>query len=154
MHIVLHGCVGSEGRFYYLTAAWLSKPPVYEGEASSFANAAAMKANLVFVPPGGGEANYSLDFDLPALPRVGDYLSITRPGETGTYDFKVRQIWWHLDYPDNKPYRIVDEDPVVYGSVKELVVECEFAIGPSSCEEHKRECKGMRGITKIEPSGY
>ena len=43
-----------------------------------------MKVRLCFVPPGGGEANYSLDFDMPAVPRSGDYISIKRPIKTAS----------------------------------------------------------------------
>ncbi len=51
-----------------------------------------MKMSLAFVPPGGGEADYGLDFDLPGIPQPGDYISITREGEegTGTEDFLER----------------------------------------------------------------
>ena len=37
-----------------------------------------MKARLMFVPPGGGEIDYALDFDLPAVPQPGDYITVTR----------------------------------------------------------------------------
>jgi hypothetical protein len=60
-----------------------------------------MKATLVFVPPGGGEADYSLQFDLPAVPQPGDYISVTRPGQEGYEDFIVRRARWVLSYPSS-----------------------------------------------------
>jgi hypothetical protein len=53
-----------------------------------------MKMTLVFVPAGGGEADYQLDFDLPSVPQPGDYVSIRRPDAQGTVDFIVRRTWW------------------------------------------------------------
>jgi hypothetical protein len=63
-----------------------------------------VKVRLVFVPPGGGEADYSLDFELPGIPQKGDYVSIKRPGQQGTIDFIARRSWWHLDYPSDEMY--------------------------------------------------
>jgi hypothetical protein len=34
-----------------------------------------MKVRPVFVPPGGGEADYMLDLELPGVPQPGDYVS-------------------------------------------------------------------------------
>ena len=56
-----------------------------------------MKATLAFVPPGGGEADYYLEFELPGVPQLGDYISIARSGQQGTEDFIVRRTWWYLE---------------------------------------------------------
>ena len=48
----------------------------------------------------------------------------------------MKRIWWSLDYPNNDLYQIEGEE--VYGTTTSLMVECEFAIGPWSSEEHKR----------------
>ena len=114
-----------------------------------------MKVQLYFVPPGGGEADYSLDFDMPAVPRPGDYISIRRPIKAasefpGTCDFIVRRTWWSLDYPNNDLYQSEGEE--VYGTTTNVIVECEFAIGPWSSEEHKRmvamyEARGKGKLT-------
>jgi hypothetical protein len=50
-----------------------------------------MEATLVFVPPGGGDAEYSLQFELPSVPQPESYISITRPDQLGTEDFIVRR---------------------------------------------------------------
>ncbi len=102
-----------------------------------------MKARLVFVPPGGGEIDYSLDFDLPGVPQPGDYISIGRkdnPG--GTEDFIFRRTWWHLSYPDSKTHHDSDNSPL--GNTIHIGIECEFARGPFSTDEHKRACDGYK----------
>jgi hypothetical protein len=99
-----------------------------------------MNVRLVFVPPGGGEADYSLDFDLPSIPQVGDYITIGRPGQLGTEDFK-----------DSKPYET--NDNLTQGTVKMIAVECEFAKGAYSSEEHKRACDGY-GASEFEASAF
>lgn len=114
-----------------------------------------MKATLVFVPPGGGEADYSLDFELPGAPQPGDYISIKRPEQDGTADFIVRRSWWHLSYPNNELYR--PEGDKTTGSLTQLVVECEYSIGPYASTEHKRsaepyESKG--GLKRFEDSAF
>jgi hypothetical protein len=102
-----------------------------------------MKVTLVFVPPDGGEADYSLDFDLPGVPQPGDYISITRPEEQGISDFIVRKSLWHLAYPGNE---------------QSIVVECEFAKGPFSTENHVRSCemyKSRKGkLREFEDTAY
>jgi hypothetical protein len=115
-----------------------------------------MKATLVFVPPGGGEADYSLDFELLGVPQPGDYISITRPEMTGTVDFIVRRSWWHLDYPSNAPYK--SSNDTTCGKMKSIVVECEFAVGPYSSEEHKRSCEAYKNrkgeLPEFEATAY
>lgn len=100
-----------------------------------------MKATLVFVPPGGGEANYSLDFELPGVPQPGDYISVMRPSEQGTEDFIVRRTWWSLSYSYPETV-IIGDKPRPCGATKSVMVECEFALGPYSTESHKRSCGG------------
>jgi hypothetical protein len=86
-----------------------------------------MKVRLGFVPPGGGETDYSLEFDLPALPRTGDYISIQRGGKTGAETFVVRRSWWNLTVDANGSN----------GALSELWIECEFAEWGLSSEDHK-----------------
>jgi hypothetical protein len=62
-----------------------------------------MLVHSVFVPPDGGEIDYSLDFDLPAVPHAGDYISIDLEGEDGTRDFIVRRTWWSIGHPPSLP---------------------------------------------------
>jgi len=115
-----------------------------------------MKVRLVFVPPGGGEQDYYRDFELPGIPQAGDYISVMRPGGQGTSDFIVRRTWWHLEYPNNAGVGRADNP--VYGSVHSVVVECEFAKGMYSSEEHLRSCEIYKNKTgklkEFEPSGY
>lgn len=105
-----------------------------------------MQATLVFVPPGGGEVDYSLDFELPSVPQLGAYISIRRSDERTTEDFIVRRTWWHLGYPDTGFAR-PSEAPPVYGSVRDITVECEFAVGPYSKENHRRACDRYEILT-------
>lgn len=107
-----------------------------------------MKVRLVFVPPGGGEADYMLDFELPGVPQPGDYISIQRPKQNGTIDFIVRRSWWYLDYPNDDLYG--DVHNLVYGMARVVVVECEFAIGPASSEEHLRACDIYKHEGKLQ----
>jgi hypothetical protein len=112
-----------------------------------------MKATLTFVPPGGGEQDYMLDFELPGVPQPGDYITIQRPGIPGTEDFIVRRTWWHLSYSDNKLVS-TSEEPRVYGEATSIVVECEFARGMFSSDAHKRACAMYKGVKDFEASGY
>jgi hypothetical protein len=99
-----------------------------------------MKARLMFVPPDGGEIDYSLDFELPAVPRPGDYITIARKGakSVGSEDFIVRRTWWYLEYPDEDSYH--DKQSQVTGRTVDIGVECEFAHGAYSSDSHKRAC--------------
>ncbi len=97
-----------------------------------------MKARLVFVPPGGGEADYSLLFDLPGVPQAGDYISIQRGEEPGTEDFIVRRTWWHLNTPETRAAVAAEDERM--GEIADLVVECEFAVGHYSHDDHKAAC--------------
>ena len=112
-----------------------------------------MRVRLVFVPPDGGEQDYYLDFELPGIPQVGDYISIMRPGREGTSDFIVRRTWWHLKYP-NEAAGTADD----CGSLHSVVVECEFAKGMYSSDEHLRACETYKQQTgklkEFEASGY
>lgn len=96
-----------------------------------------MKVNLSFVPPGGGETDYSLTMDLPEIPHAGDYISVFREGATGTEDFIVKRTWWQLAHKDG------DKS----GTIKEIWVECELALGHMSSESHKRACENYKART-------
>ncbi|MBB3900116.1 hypothetical protein [Roseococcus suduntuyensis] len=75
--------------------------------------------------------DYSIDFDLPQIPAVGDYLSVQRPDTPDPYgeDLIVRQVWWRLKYPSTEGYARSGQ-PVPVGKVQEIFVECDQAIGP------------------------
>ena len=112
-----------------------------------------MEATLVFVPPGGGDAEYSLQFELPSVPQPGSYISITRPDQVGSEDFIVRHILWHLEHPTTGAYGEGET-----GTMRELGVECEFARGPYSSDEHRRTCdafeQGGREVQSFETSAF
>lgn len=116
------------------------------------------EVTLVIVPPGGGEADYSLPVSVPALPREGDYVSVMRKREgpvagidVGTEDFIVRRVWWSFDYPDDgEAIHEVGEAPV--GSLSGIGVECELAKGHYSSARHVKSC-GPNAET-FEASAY
>ena len=93
-----------------------------------------MKVNLSFVPPGGGETEYSLEFDLPSVPQRGDYISVFRPGQAGAETFVVKRTWWSLEFDDEH----------TRGSLNNVWVECEFALSYAASEEHRRYCEGFK----------
>lgn len=89
-----------------------------------------MKVNLVFVPPDGGEMDYQLEMDMPAIPNSGDYISLTREGTSGTEDFIIKRAWWNLEVDKNGDN----------GKTVGVNIECEFAIAPYSSENHRSSC--------------
>ena len=116
------------------------------------------EVTLVIVPPGGGEADYSLRMTVPALPREGDYVTVMRNregpvagGDIGTEDFIVRRVWWAFDYPDDGAlFHEAGEGPV--GDLSGVSIECEAAKGHYSSERHVKAC-GSKART-FEASGY
>lgn len=125
-----------------------------------------IRVNLTFVPPGGGEIDYGLTMDMPALPREGDYISVTRErpkGATvdddrlGSENFIVRRVWWFCKFPDDgKSSHTVGKEPI---GTAEANVECEFAIGPYSSPAHKRasanyETRGKGKPQEFEATNY
>jgi hypothetical protein len=95
-----------------------------------------MKMELNFVPPGGGETDYTMDVDLPSVPQPGDYITVRdldpdAMPSGGTRDFIVRRTWWHI--------QIRTGDDAI-GRAAAIVLECEFARGLHSSEDHKRSC--------------
>jgi len=87
-----------------------------------------VNVTLTFVPPGGGEADYCLDFELPSIPQPGDHISIMRPSADGTADFIVKRTWWNLS-ADNDGGN---------SQLNSITVECEFAEGLTSSTQHKQ----------------
>lgn len=107
-----------------------------------------MKVNLSFVPPGGGKTEDSITVELPEIPRQGDYISVTRKGQTGTENFIVKRTWWNIAVDGSKPA----------ASAKEIRVECEFASSPLSNDTHERACRDYQARTgkllKFDASMY
>lgn len=96
-----------------------------------------MKVNLSFVPPGGGKIEDSLTVEMPEIPRQGDYISVTRSGQTGTENFIVKRTWWNVVVDGSKPA----------ASAKEIQVECEFAASSASSESHNITCRDYQART-------
>jgi len=102
-----------------------------------------MKIKFVFVPPGGGEADYSLEFELPSVPQPGDYISINEKGQKGTSDFIVRRSWW-----------ILNSGGEGIGTTDTVGVECEFAIGHYSSDSHKKVCSSYKDVKEFEATAF
>lgn len=116
------------------------------------------EAMFVIVPPGGGEAEYSLPMLIPALPREGDYVTVIRNREgpvagidIGTEDFIVRRVWWAFEIPDDGTL-IYTAGAAPLGRISGISVECEMAKGHYSCERHVKAC-GPKAET-FEASAY
>lgn len=75
--------------------------------------------------------DFSLLMQAPAVPREGDYISVSRPDNVGPYgeDFIVRKVWWRFTHPETAGY---GTGPEKKGSLNELFVECDPAVGPWS----------------------
>lgn len=87
-----------------------------------------MKVALAFVPPGGGETDYYLEFEMPSVPQAGDYISVLREGADGAETFIVKRTQWSFETSaDGKN-----------GKVSSICVECEFAEAGFSSSDHKR----------------
>lgn len=121
-----------------------------------------IRVKLSFVPPGGGEVDYGLTIDMPALPREGDYISVMReggpdrgPDYVGSEDFLVRRVWWFCKYPDDGRFsHEAGKEPV---GKAEVNVECEFAVGPYSSPAHKRAAgtgKARAPVQEFEATNY
>jgi hypothetical protein len=81
--------------------------------------------------------DYSLDFDLPEVPKPGDYVSIYRPDKPEPYgeDVIVEKIWWRLNHPETAGF---GSTPTKIGGVTEIIIECSPALGPHS-SDHWRD---------------
>jgi hypothetical protein len=101
------------------------------------------KVTIVIRELGRAKPDYSLDFDLPELPRIGDYLSIHRPDKPEPFgeDIIVRRIWWRLEHPET---RTVTSGTPKIGGLKEIMVECEPAIGPYSSDAWRTQLERAR----------
>jgi len=90
--------------------------------------------------------DYSLNFSLPALPREGDYISITRPDTPKPWseDLIVRKVWWNLHHPETAG---VAED-VKVGKLTEIFIECDAAEGPYASDHWRKMLGGAasRGV--------
>ncbi len=76
-------------------------------------------------------------FNLPELPRPGDYLSIAGPDIRAPLgqDLIVRHVWWRLIHPAAG----APPDERAQGHVQEIFVEADIAEGPYASEAWKAE---------------
>ena len=94
--------------------------------------------------------DYFLDFNLPEVPKVGDYISVFRPdAPRHSEDLVVRHVWWHLKHPETRA--ITTGEPLV-GSVQDIMVECDVALGPYASDRWRLMADGAaaRGATVDE----
>jgi hypothetical protein len=86
---------------------------------------------------------FSLHFELPEVPRIGDYISIRREldqREPHGEDVIVRHVWWRLVHPETHGFQSSEEPSV--GSLVEIFVECDPATGPYSSESWSQRWAG------------
>ncbi len=86
---------------------------------------------------GGTKPEYSLSFDVPGVPQIGDYISINRLDvrEPLGEDLIVRHVWWRLKHSG---------ESLSSGAVTEIFVECDKAIGPYSTAAWKLSLEAMQ----------
>ena len=94
--------------------------------------------------------DFFLPFELPEVPKVGDYISIFRPNSTlHTEDVIVRHVWWHLYYPET--HAITTNEPKA-GRVQDIMVECDVALGPYASDNWRTwtEAAKTQGAEVVE----
>ena len=97
------------------------------------------EVTVVVREPGRKQPDYSLPFELPTLPRKGDYISISRPDTPAPWseDLIVHKVWWRLSHPETNG---VSSGEPKRGIVDEIFIECDIAEGPTSSDH-------WRGLT-------
>lgn len=102
-----------------------------------------MKFNVVVREIGRLKPDFSLEFEAPVLPTIGSYLSIVRPDAKHghTEDLIVRRIWWRLHHPVTGGFA---SSPVPVGSLVDIQVECDQAIGPHSRDQWRKSLESAR----------
>jgi hypothetical protein len=99
--------------------------------------------------PGTSTFDYALNFDLPEVPSIGSYISITRPDtKPWSEDLVVRHVWWQLHHPETRG--VDSSDSAKGGVVTEIVVECDPAIGPNASDSWRKalEAGATRGMVE------
>lgn len=102
-----------------------------------------MRAFVIIRENNRMKASFSLAFDLPVLPSVGDYISVFR-GEKKFHseDVVVRKIWWHLVHPNATACTSSSNDET--GSMREVFIECDLALGPNPCNDWRSYAEAAR----------
>ena len=108
-----------------------------------------VKITVVARKPGTTAVDYSMEFEVPEIPRQGDYISVNRPdtrlvGE----DFIVRHVWWKISYSGTDGFVSSEKPPV--GDVVDIVVECDPALGPYSSERWRKSLEQAHAEGHVE----
>jgi hypothetical protein len=108
-----------------------------------------VKINLVVREPAKFKPDYFLDFELPEVPSIGSYISIHRPDKPEPYgeDVVVKKVWWRLEHPEIMGSHHADAGKI--GSLIEIFVECDIALGPYASDAWREWAAGAkaRGAT-------
>lgn len=97
-----------------------------------------VKITVVVREPGTFKPDFFLDFEVPEVPRIGDYISIRRLDQREPYgeDVIVRQVWWRLRHPETHGFQSSEKQAV--GELVEIFVECDPALSPYSSESWRK----------------
>ncbi len=95
----------------------------------------AMKVEFVLVPIEDEEPHRKMVFEMPGVPRAGDCVTISRPGQSGNTELIVSRTCWTLACPETESAHLTGK--TVAGTMAAVTVECEFVAGSFSSEEHK-----------------
>jgi hypothetical protein len=108
-----------------------------------------IKMTVVVREAGKLKPDYSLDFNLPAVPHVGDYISIQRPDHPAPFgeDMIVRQVWWRLDHPETGGFTTAGQEKL--GKLGEIMVECEPALSPWSSDNWRKSLSYAESNGKV-----
>lgn len=98
--------------------------------------------------PGTYETDFSLKFEVPEVPRIGDYISIRRLDEREPFgqDLIVRQVWWRLLHPDTHGYPTTERA----GDLVEIRVECDPALGPYPSDRWRKSLADVDGVEEFK----
>jgi hypothetical protein len=104
-------------------------------QVTKMPNNRSVRVRLYVCEPGERKPDFSLAFNLPEVPRPGDYISVYREDKETphTEDLIVRHIWWNLETTEARTSTSEDEERV--GNLREIGVECEMALGPCSTDQ-------------------
>lgn len=96
--------------------------------------------------------DYSLPFDLPAIPSIGDYISIHRPDKPEPFgeDVIVRKIWWMLSHQETGGFASEHQKA---GRLNEIFVECDPAVGPYASDNWRMAVESAKN-TGIEVESF
>lgn len=109
-----------------------------------------MIANIVGVPPGGGEAEIQIQVEIPTLPPEGTYLSVKELDSSGTQDFICRRV--------RMVFGLNSTESTTVDRCDEIVIEAEIALSPLSSSKHRDLCERLKrkecAIQTFEDSAY